>query len=470
MSWPPLPELVAEIKSGRRSAEDTVQACLDRAEATRDYHAILELNQQALPRAREIDAAVAAETAEGDLLGVPFLVKDNFLTRETKTTAASRFIEDFDSPYQATAVHKLEAAGAIMLGKANLDEFAHGSSTENSAFGPTKNPHDKSRVPGGSSGGSAAAVALDIVPLALGTDTGGSIRLPASFCGVVGLKPTYGLVSRYGVIAMASSTDTIGPLTSSVSDSAYALDIMAGPDPCDSTTIERESTYRLSTDKPLKGMRLGLIKEHRNYDAEVAVRERLDEVLATLEAAGAAIEEISLPTDHLALSVYYILVPAEISSNLARFDGIKYGASDPAAQNLLETYTKSRGQGFGDEPTRRILTGTYVLSSGYQDAYYKQAQSVRTLLRAEYETALEGVDALIGPTAPTVAFPLGGKADPLHMYLTDVATISANLTGAPAISLPAGDVDGLPVGVQLMAGQGQDKKLLEIAAAVEGVL
>lgn len=447
-----------------------MQECLGRAAETEDYHVILELNQAALGRAREIDADVQNGTATGDLLGVPFLVKDNFLTYDTATTAASKFIEEFHSPYQATAVDKLEEAGAILLGKVNLDEFAHGSSTENSAFGPTKNPHDKTRVPGGSSGGSAAAVALDIVPLALGTDTGGSIRLPASFCGVVGLKPTYGLVSRYGVIAMASSTDTIGPITSNVRDSAYVLDIMAGPDPCDSTTIERKSTYRLDTDRPLKGMRLGLIKEHRNYDAEVAVRERLDETLATLEQAGATVEEVSLPTDHLALAVYYILVPAEISSNLARFDGIKYGASEPTAQNLLETYTKSRGQGFGDEPTRRILTGTYVLSSGYQDAYYKQAQSVRTLLRTEYETALEGVDALIGPTAPTVAFPFGGKADPLHMYLTDVATISANLTGAPAISLPAGEVNGLPVGVQLMAGQGQDKKLLEIAAAVEGAL
>lgn len=468
--WPDLPELVTEIKTGKRSAVSLAQECLDRAREAEDYHAILEIADHVLERAEHIDDLVSKGKTEGALLGVPFLAKDNFLTHETKTTAASHMLESFESVYQATAIQKLEEAGAIMLGKTNLDEFAHGSSTEHSAFGPTKNPYDLTRVPGGSSGGSAAAVALDITPFSLGTDTGGSIRLPASWCGTVGYKPTYGLVSRYGVIAMASSADVIGPITRSVGDAGYVLDVLAGSDPRDGTTIDRGETYQVDRPADISRLKIGVIREHMGDNISDDMRSHTREKIDALKAAGADIEEMDLPHDSVSLAMYYIIVPAEISSNLARYDGIKYGYSSQSARTLHETYVQSRGDGFGDEPTRRILTGTYVLSSGYQDAYYKKAQRVRTLLRQDYDDAFQTYDALIGPMAPMTAFKLGEKRDPVEMYKSDDLSISANLAGIPAISIPAGTIDGLPFGLQLQAPSGEDKRLLAMAAAVEEAL
>ncbi len=463
-------ELVEQVKRGKVTAESLVTESIKRAKESDNYHAILEINESALQRAKEIDEAIAAGNSEGALLGIPFIAKDNFLTKDTKTTAGSKILENFKAPYQASAIEKLEAEGAIMVAKANLDEFAHGSSTENSAYGPTKNPHDETRVPGGSSGGSAAAVALDIAPFALGTDTGGSIRLPASFCGVVGYKPTYGLVSRYGVVAMASSTDVIGPITRSVEDNALVLDVLAGKDSLDSTTIEREASYILNkSTTDLKDIKFGVVKEHIEGIQDGRVRSSVTQAIEQIKSLGASVEEVSLPSSELSLAVYYILVPAEISSNLARYDGIRYGLSSKEAKDLIDTYLKSRGEGFGPEPIRRILTGTYVLSSGYQDAYYKQAQKVRSLIVAEYEQTFKKFDVLIGPTAATTAFALGEKQDPMAMYLSDVMTVTANLAGSPAISLPlaTGDSGGLPVGLHLQAAQKQDSKLLSIAKALE---
>jgi aspartyl-tRNA(Asn)/glutamyl-tRNA(Gln) amidotransferase subunit A len=464
----PIADLAAEVQAGTLTAVALIQAALNRIAETVDYHAILEVNAAASAAAKAIDARIAKGEHVGVLAGIPFIAKDNFLTRDTHTTAASNILKSFQAPFQSTAVERLEAAGAIMVAKANLDAFAHGSSTENSDFGATKNPVDPSRVPGGSSGGSAAAVALGQASFALGTDTGGSIRLPASFCGVVGLKPTYGLISRYGVIAMGSSTDVIGPLTRSVADAALVLEVMAGPDGKDSTMIERDKTPYTELKPELKGQKIGLIKEYIGEGIDPAVKERTLASVERLRTAGAEIEEISLPAVKLALACYYIIVPAEISSNLSRYDGVKYGHSAPEATTLAETYAFSRDQGFGAEAKRRILIGTYVLSSGYYDAYYKQAQSVRTQLIREFEAAFSRYDLLIGPTAPLTAFPLGQKAhDPLAMYLTDICTVAVNLTGAAAISIPAGTADGLPVGLQLIAPQHGERKLLAAALAAE---
>lgn len=468
--WPSLPNLASEVRNQTRLAESVTSQALDRLESCREYHVELASSSAALERARELDTVIAAGSDPGPLAGVPFLAKDNFLTRDTATTAASRMLETFLSPYQATSVERLEAAGAVCVGKTNLDEFAHGSSTENSAFGPTYNPCDRERTPGGSSGGSAAAIALGAVPLALGTDTGGSIRLPASFCGIVGLKPTYGLVSRYGVIAMASSTDVIGPMAASVSDAAYALDVMAGQDGMDATMVERESTYQVERDS-LRGLRVGIIREQMESDMDSDVYDATQAAIRSLEDAGVHIQEVSISHEAAALAAYYVLVPAEISSNLSRYDGMKYGKRAKDADNLYEAYLKSRGDGFGSEPIRRILTGTYVLSSGYQDAYYKRAQSIRTLLHREYTEVFSDMDVLLGPTAPTTAFRLGEKRDPWSMYLTDMFTIEANLTGAPAISLPVSNKKSeLPVGLQLIGKQRSDRHLLNIASAVEQVV
>ncbi len=468
--WPSLPDLVGEIKNGERSVVSLVQECFTRAAQVQDYNAVLELSQEAMVRAEYLDRLIAEGKTEGALLGVPFLVKDNFLTHATRTTAASKILETFESPYQATAIENLEEAGAIMLGKTNLDEFAHGSSTENSAFGPTKNPHDATRVPGGSSGGSAAAVALGIAPFALGTDTGGSIRLPASFCGTVGYKPTYGLVSRFGVIAMASSMDVIGPFTTNVADTGYVLDVLAGDDPYDATTISREDDYCVNTPADVSKLKIGIVKEHMGENISDAMRDHTQQKIDALKDAGATVEEVDLPNDAVSLETYYIIMPSEVSSNLARYDGIKYGYRSDTAQNLYDTYLQSRGEGFGAEPTRRIITGTYALSSGYQDAYYKKAQKVRTLLRRDYANVFNDYDVLIGPMAPTTAFKLGEKREPVQMYKSDDLAISANLAGIPAISIPGGEIEGLPFGLQLQAPSGHDKRLLEIAAAVKEVV
>lgn len=466
MNWPAVEALASELRSGKQRPTQLVEDCLSEIKNTKSYNAVLEINPEAKQRAKSLEKSAQ----KGKLFGVPFVAKDNFLTAETHTTAASNILKPFKAPYQATAIQRLEAEGAILLGKTNLDAFAHGSSTENSDFGPTKNPRDDSRVPGGSSGGSAAAMALGLAAFALGTDTGGSIRLPASFCGVVGLKPTYGLVSRYGVVAMASSTDVIGPLARSVEDAAYVLDVIARKDPMDSTTIDRDqqsySKLRLS-----QKLTVGVIKEHLQAELEPAVKTQIENVMIQLRSAGIRVKEISIPQDELALAAYYIIVPAEISSNLARYDGIKYGhyTSKPT-RDLIEFYEQTRTEGFNDENKRRIIVGTYVLSSGYYEAYYRKAQQVRTLLVKQYQQAFEQADVLLGPTAATTAFKLGGKPDPLSMYLTDIMTVAANLVGIPAISLPAGSANGLPVGLQLMAPQRQERRLLGLASHLQTLL
>jgi aspartyl-tRNA(Asn)/glutamyl-tRNA(Gln) amidotransferase subunit A len=463
----PIAELVAEVQAGKLTAVELVRASLEAVRANEHYHAILEVSPQALQRAKEVDAS----DKKGRLVGIPFIAKDNFLTHHTHTTAASTILKPFEAPYQATAIERLEAEGAIMVAKSNLDAFAHGSSTENSDFGPTKNPADPTRVPGGSSGGSAAAVALGLACFALGTDTGGSIRQPAAFSGVVGLKPTYGLVSRYGVVAMGSSVDVIGPLVKRAVDAALVLDAMAGKDRNDATTIERDPKGYIDAEASLKGKKVGLIKEYIGKGTSSEVTAMVRSTVEKLKSAGAIVEEVSLPSVELALGCYYILIPAEISSNLARYDGIRFGHSSKTAKNLADTYLMSRDEGFGAEAKRRIMIGTYVLSSGYYDAYYKQAQKVRTLLIREFNEAFKTHDYLIGPTAPTEAFKLGEKNhDPLAMYLEDVDTVAVNLVGVPAISIPGGKVGELPLGLQLIAPQRGERELLGFAAAAEKVL
>lgn len=471
MSWDPIAKLVSEVKAGNITATELVNRAYQKIDETNDYHAILAtVKERALKRATAIDTAIKNGEPVGRLAGIPFIAKDNFLTFGAPTTAASHILEPFVAPFQSTAIEKLEDEGAILVAKANLDAFAHGSSTENSAFGPTLNPHDKTRVPGGSSGGSGAAVALDIVPFALGTDTGGSIRLPASFCGVVGLKPTYGLVSRYGVVAMASSTDVIGPLARRVEDAALVLDIISGRDQFDSTTIERDEKSYESPGVILKGKKIGIIKEYFGNGLDPKVRGVIENSIAKLRQAGAEIKEVSLPSLDLALACYYIIVPAEVSSNLSRYDGQRYGLSSPDAKDLDESYELTRERGFEAENKRRIMIGTYVLSSGYYDAYYKKAQTVRTKLINEFTSTFNDVDFLLGPTAPMTAFKLGQNIDdPLQMYLADIMTVAVNLVGIPAISIPAGTVSGLPVGVQLMAPQRADRELLGLAMAYEGL-
>tara|TARA_Y100000114_G_scaffold121179_1_gene116301 strand:+ start:45 stop:1412 length:1368 start_codon:yes stop_codon:yes gene_type:complete len=442
----------------KHSALEAVQSAFTRARAVVDSNALLSLNEaRALARAKAVDNG----ELRGRLAGIPFVAKDNFLTIEGTTTAASTFLENFTAPLQATAIEKLEAEGAICIGKANLDAFAHGGSTENSAFGPTKNAYDKTRVAGGSSGGSAVAVALDIVPFALGTDTGGSIRQPASFNGVVGVKPTYGTVSRYGVVAMASSTDTIGVLANSVDDAELVMDILSGKDTKDMTTLPDFFTPT-SVDSP---KRLGVIKECMSDEVDVEVRNAVKSYIAGMEKKGHIVEEVSLSMLKYALAIYYIVVPAEISSNLGRYDGVRYGTRSKNARVLSEVYGLSRDEGFMPENKRRIMIGSYVLSSGFFDAYYLKAQKARTLLIQEFNTLFEKYDALIGPVAPTPAFKLGENTDdPVKMYLADVMTVPASLAGLPALSVPAGMTkEGLPVGVQLIGPRMADAFLLALA-------
>jgi len=468
--WQPIKVIARQVQAGEVSALDLVEQSLRTIHDKDEFHAIIAtLDDTARSRARSLDERAANGERIGRLAGVPFIAKDNFLVFGTETTAASNILKGFNAPYQATAIERLEAEGAICVAKANLDAFAHGSSTENSDFGPTKNPHDPTRVPGGSSGGSGAAVVLDLAPFALGTDTGGSIRLPASFCGAVGYKPTYGLVSRSGVVAMASSLDTIGPLTRTVQDTALVLDVMAGRDPLDSTTIERDAeTYSNLDAADLKGAKIGIVKEYMGEGLDDAVRQTIERSIDQLRGAGAEIVEVSLPSLPLALAVYYVVCPAEVSSNLSRYDGQRYGFSTDDAQNLDESFSRTREIGFGAEAKRRIMIGTYVLSSGYYDAYYNKAQTVRTKLIQEFAAAFESVDFLLGPTAPTTAFKLGQNIDdPLAMYLIDIMTVAANLVGVPSISIPAGTVDGLPVGLQLLAAQKHDRALLSLAAQAE---
>lgn len=463
-------EIQARIKNGQ-SVRQITEDALARAEAAQEYNAIISVvRDRALARADKIDAALAAGEPVGNLAGVPFIAKDNFLTFGGKTTAASNMLRDFEAPYQGTAIERLEAEGAILIAKSNLDAFAHGGSTENSDFEPTKNPHDASRVPGGSSGGSAAAVALNIVPFALGTDTGGSIRQPASFCGVVGIKPTYGTVSRYGVVAMASSTDVIGALANCVGDARQVMEIIAGQDSQhDGTTLPNKSLVKVTAPAKLK---IGLIKEYMADGIQPEVRAAVQAQIDALKKMGHDVQEVSIPTAELALAVYYIVVPAEISSNLGRYDGIKFGYSDPNAKTLHDVYGATRDHAFNAENKRRILIGTYVLSSGYIDAYYRKAQTVRTKLINEFAGVFaQGYDVLVGPVAPTTAFKLGERTDdPMQMYLADVMTVAASLAGLPAFSIPAGrDTNNLPIGLQLIGAQQSDALLFDVAKQLEGV-
>ena len=466
--WLPIADIAAKVQAGELKAADLVEQALKTINDKKEYDAIIATTEsRARGRAKQVDAG----KIKGRLAGVPFIAKDNFLAFGAETTAASNMLKGFTAPYQATAIEKLEAEGAICVAKTNLDAFAHGASTENSDFFTTKNPYDKTRVPGGSSGGSAAAVVLDMAPFAIGTDTGGSIRQPASFSGCVGYKPTYGLVSRSGVVAMASSTDVIGPLTRSVEDAALVLDVMAGRDDLDSTTIEADDQGYLKIDSSVQGKKIGIIREHMAESLDPQIIDVIDSTVKKLEADGAEITEISLPSLPMALAVYYILCPAEVSSNLARYDGQRYPYSYTEAKDMDDSYFGSRGRGFGKEAKRRIMIGTYVLSSGYYDAYYKQAQTVRTKLINEFNEAFRQVDFLVGPVAPTTAFKIGENINnPLQMYLADIMTVGVNLVGIPAISLPAGEIDGLPVGLQLMAPQKADRELLALAKSTEALL
>lgn len=471
-TWLPIADIAAKVQAGELKAAELVEQSLSIIDAKQEYGAILwTVAERARERAVAIDTAVADGEHVGRLAGVPFIAKDNFLVFGAETTAASNILKGFNAPYQATAIERLEAEGAICVAKANLDAFAHGSSTENSDFGPTKNPHDMTRVPGGSSGGSAAAVVLELAPFAIGTDTGGSIRQPASYSGCVGYKPTYGLVSRSGVVAMASSLDVIGPLTRTVDDAALILDVMAGVDPLDSTAIARDTGSYTELGGSLKGKKIGVIQEYMGDGVQPEVRAAVESALQKMRDAGAEIVPVSLPSVGVALAAYYAICPAEVSSNLNRYDGQRYGYSYPDPSNLNESIGKTRGVGFGKETKRRILIGTYVLSSGYYDAYYVKAQTVRTKLINEFEAAFDSFDFLAGPVAPATAFKIGEKAsDHLQMYLVDIMTASANLVGIPAISLPCGLADGMPVGLQLMAPQHHDKALLTLAKQTEALL
>ncbi|HET9838781.1 MAG TPA: Asp-tRNA(Asn)/Glu-tRNA(Gln) amidotransferase subunit GatA [Candidatus Angelobacter sp.] len=436
-----------------------------------EIHAYLTLcEDRARQQAERIDRMAAAGEGLPPLAGVPVGIKDVMVTKGVRTTAGSKILENFIPPYDCTAVMRLEAAGAILLGKMNCDEFAMGSSNENSAYGPVRNPRDKSRVPGGSSGGSAAAVAAGMAVATLGSDTGGSIRQPASFCGVVGLMPTYGRVSRYGLIAFASSLDHIGPLTRTVKDAATMLSVIAGRDPLDSTSADVPvPDYEAELTKPVGGMKIGVPQEYFGDGLDAEVRGAVESGIAKLHEAGCEIVQMSLPHTKYAIPTYYVIATAEASANLARFDGVRYGYRAKDARTLSEMYRRSRDEGFGAEVKRRIMLGTYALSSGYYDAYYLKAQRVRTLLTRDFEQAFQKVDAIVTPTAPTPAFKLGEKADdPLAMYLADIYTVTADLAGVPGISVPCGrSSSGLPIGLQVLGRHFDESTVLRLAAAVE---
>ncbi len=468
-AWPKIADIAAGVQKGQLKAIDLVKQSLAAVEENKEFDTVIStIERRALARAAMIDEKAEKGESVGPLAGVPFIAKDNFLTFGSKTTAASNMLKNFEAPYQSTAIEKLEDAGAICVAKSNLDAWAHGSSTENSDFFVSKNPHDKTRVPGGSSGGSAAAVALEMVPFALGTDTGGSVRQPASLCGVIGLKPTYGLISRSGIVAMASSTDVVGTLTKNANDSASLLDVMAGVDPLDSTTIERDGQGYQINKEDISGKKIGLIKEYMGEGLESDVRSAIEDSIEKLKNAGATIEEVSLPSLPLALAVYYIVCPAEVSSNLARYDGQRYGHFSKASTNIEDSYLLNREEGFGAEAKRRIMIGSHVLSSGYYDAYYKKAQTVRTKIINEFSSAFGKYEFLIGPTSASTAFKIGEKTDdPLQMYLCDIMTVAANISGNPSISVPVGSSDGLPVGLQIIGPQRGDRDLLEFTKALE---
>jgi len=462
------------LKKGEVTSSELVSAVVERVEGVepRVKSYITLTCEQALERARQADELIARLRKSGEeippLLGIPIAIKDIICTEGIRTTCASRILENFIPPYDATVIIRLKKAGMVMIGKTNLDEFAMGSSTENSAFFPTRNPWDLERVPGGSSGGSAAAVAAGECIGSLGTDTGGSVRQPAALCGVVGLKPTYGRVSRYGLVAFASSLDQIGPITKDVTDAALLLNIIAGYDPHDSTSVNVPvPDYTKALVPDVKGIKLGVPKEYFIEGMEEGVEKAVREAIAKLEEMGAEVIEISLPHTEYALPAYYLIAPAEASANLARYDGVKYGLFLPGP-DLWESYRLTRGNGFGPEVKRRIMLGTYALSAGYYDAYYLKAQKVRTLIKQDFDRAFEQVDVIVAPTSPTVAFRLGEKVDdPLKMYLSDVFTIPVNLAGICGISIPCGFSGGLPVGLQIMGPAFGEEIVLRVAYAYE---
>ena len=465
-------ELLEKLDKKELSSADIVKAYSENADKVeKDVQSfVTPLYEKALEEAKLSDSKRADGKNLSEFDGIPIGIKDNICTKGIKTTCSSKMLENFVAPYDATVMEKLNEKGLINLGKLNMDEFAMGGSTENSAIHLTRNPWDLSRVPGGSSGGSAAAVAANEVPWALGSDTGGSIRQPASFCGVVGLKPTYGLVSRYGLVAFASSLDQIGPITKDVEDSAILLNLITGHDEHDSTSSSREKIdYTKALKKDVKGMKIGVPKEFFGEGIDSEVKEKLEKAIEKYKEMGAEVEEFSLNVAEYSLAAYYIIACAEASSNLGRFDGIRYGYRSEKYSSLEELFVNSRTEGFGDEVKRRIILGTYVLSSGYYDAYYKKAQQVRTLVTAEFEKAFAKYDVILTPTAPNVAFKIASKSkNPLEMYLADICTVSINIAGLPGISIPV-DVnsEGMPIGMQLIGNRFQEEKILNAAYAFE---
>ena len=465
-------ELQEKLKNKEITIKEITKAYIEQIEEKeKDVQAFVTvLKEEATKKAEEIEEKVNNGEIKGDFAGIPIGIKDNMCTKGVKTTCSSKMLENFVAPYDATVVEKLNAENIIDLGKLNMDEFAMGGSTEYSYFKKTKNPWNLNKVPGGSSGGSAAAVAANMVPWALGSDTGGSIREPASFCGVVGLKPTYGLVSRYGLVAFASSLDQIGPITKDVRDSAMLLNLIAGHDEKDTTSSNRPKVdYTKALKNDVKGLKIGVPKEFFGEGINEEVKETLNSAIEKYKELGANIEEFSLDIAKYPLASYYIIACAEASSNLGRFDGIRYGYRTPEFSTLKELYKKSRSEGFGAEVKRRIILGTYVLSSGYYDAYYKKAQQVRTLVMNEFNKAFEKYDVILTPTSPTVAFDLGSKSNnPLEMYLADICTVSVNIAGLPGISIPCGvDKEGMPIGMQLIGNKFQEETILNAAYTFE---
>ena len=465
-------ELQEKLVKKELTITEITKAYVDRInEKEKDVEAfVTTLTEEALNKAQDIEQKVNSGEIKGEFAGIPIGIKDNICTKGIKTTCSSKMLENFVSPYDATVMEKLNSENLINLGKLNMDEFAMGGSTETSYFKKTKNPWNLNKVPGGSSGGSAAAVAANMVPWALGSDTGGSIRQPSAFCGVVGLKPTYGLVSRYGLVAFASSLDQIGPITKDVTDSAMLLNLITGHDEKDTTSVDLpKKDYVKALTGDIKGLKIGVPKEFFGEGINEEVKAKLSEAIEKYKELGAEIEEFSLDIAKYALATYYIIACAEASSNLGRFDGIRYTYRTKEFKNLKEIYKKSRSEGFGAEVKRRIILGTYVLSSGYYDAYYKKAQQVRTLVSNEFSKAFEKYDVILTPTSPTVAFDIGAKSDnPLEMYLADICTVSVNIAGLPGISIPCGvDSEGMPIGMQLIGNKFQEETILNAAFAIE---
>ena len=465
-------ELEEKLASGELTSYDITKAYTDRIEEKeKDVQAFVTvLSDDALKQAKEIDKKRKAGEVQSSLAGIPIGIKDIICTKGVRTTCSSKMLENFIAPYDATVMEKINEKELINLGKLNMDEFAMGGSTEYSYFKKTRNPWNLNKVPGGSSGGSAAAVAADLLPWALGTDTGGSIRQPASLCGVVGLKPTYGLVSRYGVVAFASSLDQVGPITKDVTDCAMLLNIIAGYDPKDTTSVDNgDKDYVKALKNDVKGLKIGVPKQYFGEGINSEVKQKVEEAIERYKKLGAKVEECSLDIADYALATYYIIACAEASSNLGRFDGIRYGYRTSNYTNLKELYSNSRSEGFGAEVKRRIILGTYVLSSGYYDAYYKKAQQVRTLVMNEFKKLFEKYDVLLTPTSPTVAFDIGSKSnDPLEMYLADICTVSVNIAGLPGISIPCGvDKAGMPIGMQLIGKKFSEETLLNTAYTFE---